>query len=126
MAANIKKYFGWACVNGLILGILITEGQDISEIGLLSSILDSINEALNIPNYFWLKIFIFIVGIASTLSEVYLIWQQKLLIKIMVAFAFLSFLFLVLATAWNSSFLEWIGIISLLIAWILGYRLSNS
>ena len=36
-----KKYFGWGAINGLILGIAITQNIDISEEGILTKVLDA-------------------------------------------------------------------------------------
>ncbi len=112
-------FFGWAFITGLFLGILIAHGQDISQEGILSTILSEINKVMPIPAYFWLQIMLFAIGMASLIGEIYLVWIEGWLVRIMVAATFLSILCLVTGVAWQVSFIQNIGVFLLFIGIVL-------
>jgi hypothetical protein len=121
-----EGYFSWAVVNGLIFGILFTYGQDISETGMLSTILKIMNETLPIPNYFLLQALIFIIGAISLIYETYTIWKEGIVIKIMAISAFLGMFLLFLGTGFNITFIQNLGVVSFIVSILVeGYLLAS-
>jgi hypothetical protein len=110
-------YLGWAIVNGLILGILISHGQDISETGIASMILKALNEAIPMPGYLGFQILFWIIGIGLPIIQAFIIWSEGRMTQIMGISGFLGMLFLILGTAISFlSFLQYLGIILFLVA----------
>lgn len=94
------KHFVWGLFNGLVLGIIIKHGVDISEGGIASMILKAfkpIFQDLNISAG-WITLLIillWVVGLISLIAEIYAIYEKGWSQRIIAGSGFLSFLFLV-------------------------------
>jgi len=95
------KYFAWGLLNGLILGIVIKHGVDVSEVGILSQILEAFKplfEQVNLSTT-WISLSIFLLGLIGTLSFIYeivIIYKKGWIQRIIALSGFLTFLFLVI------------------------------
>ena len=86
----------------------------------------TMNEALPIPSYFLLQALIFIIGTASLIFEVYTIWQEGVVTRIMAISAFLGMFLLVLGTGFNITFIQNLGVVSFIVAILVeGYLLAS-
>jgi hypothetical protein len=95
------KYFGWGIFNGLLLGILIVNKMDISETGIMSIILEAFKPILTNLNMstIWITITVFflgLLGILSTVYEVYSIWEKGIIPIIIAVLGFFSILLILL------------------------------
>jgi len=114
------KYFSWGILNGLLLGILIRHGVDISTGGIFSTILEAfkpIFQGVNISTL-WIDISVFLlaaVGIASLVFEMILIWNKGWIARIITLFGFTSFFLLILGLDTIGIIIFVIGILSVII-----------
>lgn len=82
------KYFAWGLINGLFLGIVVKHGVDISEVGILSQVLEAFKplfQSVNLSTT-WVTLLIFFLGLIGTLSffaEIIVIykkgWPQRII-----------------------------------------------
>ena len=124
--SKYEIFYGWALLNGLILGILFTHNQDISETGILSTILKAMNEAIPISGYIWIQILLFVVGVASLIYQAIVIWQDSIETRVMAISCFLGIFLLIFGTGKNIEFLTNIGVIFFIISILVeGYLIAS-
>jgi len=94
------KYLSWGLLNGLILGIIIKQGIDISEGGIATVILDAFkpifqnfNMSVGIITFF--QIILGLIGIISLLWEIYSVYNRGWPQRVIAFCGFLSFLLLI-------------------------------
>jgi len=95
------KYFAWGLINGLFLGIVIKQGIDISEVGILSQVLENfkpIFQSVNMSTT-WISLTIFflgLIGILSLIIEIIVIYKRGWPQRIISMLGFVSFLALII------------------------------
>ena len=114
------SYFAWGILNGLFLGISLKEGLDISETGILIQILDAFKPLFQYLNLStgWITLSIILLGlmgIISTLIEIFAIYKKGWPARIIAICGFLSFLFFILGLDELGILLMVVGIIIILI-----------
>lgn len=91
------KYYSWGLFNGLVLAIILHQGIDISEGGLVTMILKAfipLFDMINIP-VIWINVSIFLIGVIGLVSliyEIYVVYSRGWPQRIMAASGFLAFL----------------------------------
>jgi len=94
-------YFGWGAINGLLLGIFIKHGVDISEIGILSLMLDAFKplfQSVNMSTAWssWVIAILGFIGVFSLVLEIISICKKGLPQIIIAVFGFFSLLALII------------------------------
>lgn len=124
--SKYEGYFIWSVMTGLIFGIVLTTGQDISETGIASTILKAINDVLPIQGYIWIQVLIAIVSVFSLLFEAYLIWQDGVEATIMAISAFLGIFLIVIGAGFGVELLQNVGVFSFILSMLVeGYLIAS-
>lgn len=114
--SKYKKFFTWGVLNGLTLGIFITDKIDISQDGLMAQILNSFKPLLEQSGIstFWLSFIIFIigfVGLVSLILEIKSIYDKGAMAITFAVLGFLGILLLLLKIDFGIWFLIGAGIL---------------
>lgn len=100
------KYFAWGILNGIFLGISLKHSWDISETGIMAQVIGAFKPLFQSANLStgWITALIFLlglIGILSTIVEVYAIYQKGWPARIIALCGFISILFIILGLLTN-------------------------
>ncbi len=104
------KYFGWGLLNGLFLGISLKHQVDISQEGIYSMILEAFKPIFQSANIStgWITLSIILlslIGLASLVAEIIVIYNKGWMPRIIAVCGFLSFLLIILGVDTFGAFL---------------------